>query len=153
MTLISQLIDAKLNARIYFISIAGFDTHGDQRRQHDELLQQLASAFQSFFDTLAEKGHAERVALMTFSEFGRRVQENSSQGTDHGAAAAMLLAGPSVRGGLVGRHPSLTDLDDGDIKYHTDFRQVYATILEDWLQCDSRRVLGGNFERLPLFRT
>ena len=79
---------------------------------------------------------------MTFSEFGRRVKENGSRGTDHGAASCMFVAGPAVKGGLVGKHPSLADLTDGDLKYHTDFRRVYATLLDDWLGVDSKAVLG-----------
>ena len=80
---------------------------------------------------------------MTFSEFGRRVQENGSRGTDHGAASCLFVAGPSVKGGVVGKHPSLADLDADDLKFHTDFRRVYATLLDGWLGCDSKAVLGG----------
>ena len=89
---------------------------------------------------------------MTYSEFGRRVQENGSRGTDHGAASCLFLAGRRVKGGLVGAHPSLAKLDDGDLKFHTDFRRVYATLLDQWLGCDSQLVLGGKFEHLPLIR-
>ena len=86
--------------------------------------------------------------LLTFSEFGRRVQENGSRGTDHGAASCMFVAGPSVKGGVVGPHPSLADLDAGDLKFHTDFRRVYATLLDGWLGCDSKAVLGGTWDHL-----
>lgn len=149
---IASMIDVGLGARVYFTSLDGFDTHGSQRADHDNLLAELAEAMSGFFDSLNAQGNASRVALMTFSEFGRRVAENDSQGTDHGAASAMFLAGPHVQGGLVGASPSLSDLDDGDIVYHTDFRRVYATVLEDWLGCDSQTVLGQKFDKLPLFR-
>ncbi len=86
--------------------------------------------------------------LMTFSEFGRRVKENASGGTDHGAAAPMLLAGAKVRSGLVGKHPSLTDLDDGDVKFHTDFRRVYAGVLKDWLGWNPAPLVGKEFAPL-----
>jgi uncharacterized protein (DUF1501 family) len=89
---------------------------------------------------------------MTFSEFGRRVRENGSKGTDHGAASCLFVAGPAVAGGLVGKHPSLSELDSGDLKHHTDFRQVYATLLDNWLGCPSKQVLGARFEHLKLLR-
>ena len=91
---------------------------------------------------------------MTFSEFGRRVQENGSGGTDHGAASCLFVAGPSVRGGVVGEHPSLAAdrLDAGDLRHHTDFRRVYAALLDHWLGCDGAAVLGGAFEPLPLIK-
>ena len=85
---------------------------------------------------------------MTFSEFGRRVQENGSRGTDHGAASCLFVAGPSVKGGVVGKHPSLADLDADDLKFHTDFRRLYATLLDGWLGCDSKAVLGGNWDHV-----
>jgi uncharacterized protein (DUF1501 family) len=148
LSLVARMIQADFGARIYYVSLDGFDTHGDQRKAHDELLQQLATAISQFFDHLQATDNAERVLLVTFSEFGRRVQENGSQGTDHGAASCMFAAGPAVKGGLVGAHPSLEagQLDSGDLKHHTDFRQVYATILDRWLDCDSRRVLGEDFK-------
>jgi uncharacterized protein (DUF1501 family) len=89
---------------------------------------------------------------MTFSEFGRRTAENGSKGTDHGAASCLFVAGPGVKSGPVGKHPSLTDLDDGDIKHHTDFRQVYATLLDRWLGCDSKAVLSKQFEHIDLLK-
>jgi len=89
---------------------------------------------------------------MSFSEFGRRVAENASEGTDHGAAAPMFLAGSKVRAGLVGEHPSLDELDDGDLKYQIDFRQVYATLLERWIGCSSKSVLGEDFESIDVLK-
>ena len=98
------------------------------------------------------RGNDSRVVLMTFSEFGRRVAENGSGGTDHGAASNMFLFGPAVKGGVIGKHPSLNDLDEGDLKFHTDFRRVYATLLDDWLQADSQRVLGERFAHLDVLK-
>jgi uncharacterized protein (DUF1501 family) len=112
------------------------------------LLADLANAVGGFFRTLKTTGQDRRVRLMTFSEFGRRVDENNSRGTDHGAASCLFVAGPSVRGGVVGRHPSLADLDAGDLKYHTDFRRVYATQLDGWLGCNSKAVLGATWEHV-----
>lgn len=149
--IIAHMIEIGLDARVYYASLDGFDTHADQPEAHGDLLGELAEGISSFFKLLDQKGAAQRVTLMTFSEFGRRVAENDSAGTDHGAASCMFLAGPNVRGGLVGECPSLADLDDGDLRYHTDFRRVYASVLEDWLGCDSQAVLGQPFEKLPLF--
>ena len=89
--------------------------------------------------------------MLTFSEFGRRVQQNASGGTDHGAAAPMFLFGPNLKQGLLGKHPSLADLDQGDLKFSTDFRSVYATVLQNWLQTPSKPILGQQFKLLPLF--
>jgi uncharacterized protein (DUF1501 family) len=106
----------------------------------------------AFVDDVAHHGYGDRTLLMSFSEFGRRVAENASEGTDHGAAAPMILAGSSVSAGLVGEHPSLDELDNGDIKFHTDFRQVYATLLEHWLGWSSSSVLGGEFKSIDALK-
>jgi len=142
---VAQLVDAGLRTRVYYVTLDGFDTHSQQAPAHTALLGQLGGAVSAFLQDIAHHGHAERVLVMAFSEFGRRVQENASEGTDHGAAAPMFLAGKKVRAGLIGQHPSLSDLDDGDLKFHTDFRQVYATLLERWLGWPSQDVLGGEF--------
>jgi uncharacterized protein (DUF1501 family) len=146
--LIAGLIDRGFGTRIFYVSLDGFDTHAEQATPHKNLLADLASSVGGFFDTLKKTGHDGRVRLMTFSEFGRRVQENGSRGTDHGAASCLFLAGPSVKGGVVGKHPSLADLDADDLKYHTDFRGIYATLLDGWLGCDSKAVLGGKWEHV-----
>jgi uncharacterized protein (DUF1501 family) len=143
---IAQLIDAGLKTRVYYVELDGFDTHSQQPAVHAALLQQLGDAMRAFVDDVEHYGHGKRTLVMTFSEFGRRVAENASQGTDHGAAAPMFLAGTRVRAGLVGEHPNLDELEDGDVKFHTDFRQVYATLLERWLGWSSKSVLGGNFK-------
>ncbi|HZU37116.1 MAG TPA: DUF1501 domain-containing protein [Gemmataceae bacterium] len=146
--LIAGLIARGFGTRIFYVSLDGFDTHASQAGQHARLLGELADGIGNFFATLKNTGHDRRVRLMTFSEFGRRVQENSSGGTDHGAASCLFVAGPSMKGGVVGRHPSLADLDAGDLKFHTDFRRLYATLLDDWLGCDSRAVLAGKWEHV-----
>jgi uncharacterized protein (DUF1501 family) len=150
--LVSRMIQAELGARVYYLSIDGFDTHSDQKGDQDGLLTQLAGGISRFFSELADTGHDKRVLLVTFSEFGRRVRENDSKGTDHGSGSCMFAVGPGVKAGLVGKHPSLEpgELAAGDLKFHTDFRRVYATILDKWLGCDSLRVLGEQFEPLDL---
>jgi uncharacterized protein (DUF1501 family) len=152
LNLVARLIEADFGARMYYVAIDGFDTHGQQRGMHSDLLAKLGGAVQEFFSILEQSQNASRVVLMTYSEFGRRVHENSSQGTDHGSGSNLFVVGPSVKGGVVGEHPSLKaeDLTDGDLKYHTDFRRVYATLLDQWLGCESRQVLGGPFEHLKL---
>ncbi len=150
--LVARMIQAGFGTRIFYVSIDGFDTHSQQRQPQNQLLQKLGSAIQTFFQELEKSGDAKRVLLMTFSEFGRRVRENGSKGTDHGSGSCMFVAGPAVKGGLVGKHPSLAkdELDSGDLRYHTDFRQVYATLLDRWLGCDSRHVLDGEFKPVEL---
>jgi uncharacterized protein (DUF1501 family) len=148
---VAQLIDADLATRVYYVSLDGFDTHANQRDTHANLLAELSDSVAAFLDDLAERGHLERTAVLMFSEFGRRVKENASQGTDHGAAAPLFVAGGAVRSGVIGKHPSLADLDrEGDMRFHTDFRQVYATLLDQWLGVPSREVLGANYEHVPV---
>jgi uncharacterized protein (DUF1501 family) len=146
--LVAGLIARGFGTRIFYVSLEGFDTHAEQGPSHQRLLGELADAVGGFFQALKTTGHDRRVRLMTFSEFGRRVQENGSRGTDHGAASCLFVAGPSVRGGVVGGHPSLADLDAGDLKFHTDFRRVYATLLDGWLGCDSKAVLGAGWDHV-----
>ncbi|MCH8217824.1 MAG: DUF1501 domain-containing protein [Planctomycetes bacterium] len=140
-----QLIAAELGTRIFFLSLGGFDTHSQQVAAHRALLAEFSSAVAAFTRDLEGHGLQDRVLLVSFSEFGRRVQENGSLGTDHGAASQMFVVSPTAKGGLYGAHPSLTDLSQGDLKYHTDFRSVYATILDNWLGVTSQTVLGGKF--------
>jgi len=147
---VAQLIDADLKTRIYYVELDGFDTHSQQAAAHSALLQQLSGAIRAFVEDVAHHGHGDRTLVMSFSEFGRRVAENASEGTDHGAAAPLFLAGAKVRAGLVGEHPSLDELDDGDLKHQIDFRQVYATLLERWIGCSSKSVLGGNFKSIDV---
>ncbi|MFO0867393.1 MAG: DUF1501 domain-containing protein [Pirellulales bacterium] len=148
---VGQLIDSGLPTRVYYVMLDGFDTHAAQPAAHAGLLQQLGDAVSAFRDDLTRRGHQRRVLLMAFSEFGRRVAENASQGTDHGAAAPVFLTGATVQGGLVGAHPSLTDLDDGDLKHHTDFRRIYAGLLSRWLGIPSGPLVGDEFAPLTVW--
>lgn len=157
LAMIAQLLRAELPIRVYYTELGGeepggFDTHAGQAANHGALLQQLAESVAAFLDDLKADGLAERVVVMTFSEFGRTVEENGRRGTDHGSAAPMFLAGGGVRGGLVGPHPPLAERENGGQKHHTDFRRVYATVLEGWLGFDSRAVLGRAFAPLPILR-
>lgn len=151
--LAAQLIDADLGARIFYVSLDGFDTHAGQAGAHAQLLNQLSGAMTAFWKDLAARGHKDRLLLMTFSEFGRRARENGSRGTDHGSAAPMLLVGNQVKAGLVGDHPSLTQIESGNLKHHTDFRQVYATVLDKWLGVPSKEVLGQEFKHVEIFKS
>jgi uncharacterized protein (DUF1501 family) len=150
--LVAQMIKAGFGTRIFYTSLDGFDTHANQLGTHAALLTELSDSIAAFHDDLAATGQADRVVLLTFSEFGRRVEENASLGTDHGAAAPVFLVGPVAKPGLVGAHPSFDDLDDGDLKYHTDFRRIYASMLADWLDCPPQSVVGAGFPPLPLLR-
>jgi len=150
--LVAGLISTGFGTRVYYVALDGFDTHSGQAPMHANLLQQLADAVFFMYQTLQQRGQDKRVVTMTFSEFGRRVVENGSKGTDHGSGSSMFVVGPAVQGGLIGKHPSLKDLDDGDIKHHTDFRRVYATILDRWLGVRSKDVLAGTFEPLDFLK-
>ncbi len=143
---VAQLVDAGLKTRVYYLDHDGFDTHANQAVAHGALLGELSDAVSAFVRDMSQHGHGKRVLVMTFSEFGRRVHENASQGTDHGAAAPMFLAGGAVCPGLLGMHPSMTDLDQGDLKFTTDFRDVYAGVLENWLGVKSEPILEGRFK-------
>ncbi len=150
---VAQLIDSGLKTRIYYVTLDGFDTHSRQAPAHEALLRELSGALDAFVRDMDEHGHGDRVLTMSFSEFGRRLQENASEGTDHGAAAPAFLAGNRVKSGLIGKHPSLHDLHDGDVKFHTDFRQVYATMLDQWLGVESAPILGGKFSPVPALQS
>ena len=151
--MVARLLKAGFGARVYYTVQPGYDTHAVQQAPDAALLAELSSALKAFLEDLAAAGLAERVAVLGFSEFGRRVAENGSLGTDHGTAGAVLLAGPGVRPGLAGTMPSLTELVDGDLKWTVDFRRIYASALEDWLGVPSEAALGGRHEPLALFRS
>jgi uncharacterized protein (DUF1501 family) len=150
--LVAQLIAGALPTRVYYVSQGGYDTHVNQAGTQDRLLKELGDAVSAFVGDLKAQGNLQRVLLMTFSEFGRRVTENANGGTDHGAAAPLFVIGDKVKAGLLGRYPSLApqDLFEGDIKYTVDFRSVYAGVLESWLKTKSAPILGRQFEPLPL---
>lgn len=142
---IAQLIGADFGPRIYYTSLGGFDTHARQVLAHGPLLRELSESVAAFYADLKRRGTGERVLLLTFSEFGRRVAENGSQGTDHGAAAPMFLAGPACKAGVHGAGPDLGRLIEGDVAHALDFRGVYAEVLQNWLKIDAAAVLGGRF--------
>jgi uncharacterized protein (DUF1501 family) len=152
--LCAQLIDAGLGARVFYVSIDGFDTHANQggaQGAHANLLAQVSGAVTAFYKDLAARGHKDRLLVMTFSEFGRRAKENGSKGTDHGSGAPMFLVGGKVKSGLVGDHPDMEKLEMGNLKHGIDFRQVYAAILDQWLGVNSRDVLDGEFKPVEVF--
>ncbi|MEM7476050.1 MAG: DUF1501 domain-containing protein, partial [Planctomycetota bacterium] len=143
LSVIAQLIRAELATNIYYVELDGFDTHAQQLGAHTSLLGQWSNALSAFIKDLKEHGHFDRVSVLTFSEFGRRVAENASEGTDHGAAAPIFLAGGGLRTSVIGTQPSLTDLHDGDLKYSIDFRSVYGAVLCDWLKVtDASSIVG-----------
>lgn len=150
--IVGAMIRDGLATRVYYVSLGGFDTHAGQAGPHGNLLRQLAESLSAFRRDLKAQGNGERVLTMCFSEFGRRVKQNASQGTDHGTAAPMFLMGDMVNPGVLGKHPSLVDLDQGDLKHTIDFRSVYAGVLEDWMKAPSEKVLGGKFERAKVVR-
>jgi uncharacterized protein (DUF1501 family) len=150
--LVAAMIRGGMSTRVYYVRLGGFDTHANERGRHDQLMLRFGEAVGAFWADLKSQKNDERVLMMTFSEFGRRVAQNASGGTDHGAAAPLFLFGPRVKGGVVGNNPSLTDLDNGDVKHQFDFRSVYATVLHQWLDTPSKPVLGQQFKLLPILK-
>jgi len=153
---VAALINAGMKTRLYYVSYQGnsFDTHVQQGDVHSRLLMYTADAVRAFMEDIARIGRADDVAVLMFTEFGRRVEENGSLGTDHGTATPMFLFGQHdrIKGGFYGQPPSLTDLDDGNLKMTTDFRRVYATAIKEWLGYDDAdTVLKGRFETLRTF--
>jgi uncharacterized protein (DUF1501 family) len=150
--LVARLIAGGLPTRVFYVSQGGYDTHTNQAPAQQRLLGEMTGAVKTFFDDLKAMGQDQRVLLMTFSEFGRRVTQNANNGTDHGAAAPMFLAGPKVQAGIAGAFPSLApkDLLNGDIRFTTDFRSVYAGVLEQWLGANSTAILGRKFTPLKV---
>ncbi|WP_405427574.1 DUF1501 domain-containing protein [Micromonospora sp. NBC_00617] len=149
--LVAQCVEANVSTRVFSVSLGGFDTHADEKQLQAVLLGQLDRALTAFADRMSRSEAGRKVVVAVYSEFGRRVQANASDGTDHGTASDMLLLGAGVRGGWHGDAPSLTDLDDGDLKYTTDFRDVYATLLERVLDTDPGPVLAdwrGRLDKL-----
>jgi uncharacterized protein (DUF1501 family) len=156
--MIAQLIRADLGIRIFYTELGGnepggFDTHAAQALNHGALLEQLSESIAGFVKDLKRDKSLDRVLLVTFSEFGRTVLENGRRGTDHGAAQPLFLVGGGLRGGIIGRNPSLGELDGGGQKSHTDFRRVYATVLDHWLRLDSQTILGERFRPVDFLQT
>jgi uncharacterized protein (DUF1501 family) len=151
MKLAGQMVSGGYPARILYLGQRGYDTHARQSNAHTSLLGDLSGALTAFYRHVEKTGVAERVTVMVFSEFGRRVKENASLGTDHGCAAPMFLLSGKIKGCLRGPNPDLTNLDRGDLRFTIDFRRVYATLLEELFRIDSKKLLGGNFDKLGLF--
>lgn len=145
----AQILAGDLGVRVMYTSQDGYDTHSNQPEQHAVLLADLAASLVAFDKDLRGLGLADKVAVVVFSEFGRRVGENASMGTDHGAASCLFVAGAKIKGGLYGQYPRLDKLDEGDLIFNTDFRVVYATLLHKWLGCESTTILGAEFPDLP----
>ncbi|MCS6809529.1 MAG: DUF1501 domain-containing protein, partial [Bacteroidota bacterium] len=162
LAIVARLIAGGLKTRVYLVTLGGFDTHAQQvvasdttTGSHATLLARLSEAVTSFQEDLRLNNVDHKVITMTFSEFGRRVQSNVSSGTDHGTSAPMFIIGRAVRGGIIGTNPSLTNLDNGNLRMQYDFRQVYASILRQWFGVNSAEyaaVLGKDFTTLPLIQ-
>lgn len=147
--LAAELIVTGTGVKLLHVTLGGFDTHYTELARHDDLMAYLDSAVGAFYEDLTAHGVADRVLIATWSEFGRRPRENASGGTDHGAAAPLLLLGDPVRGGVYGEAPSLADLDaTGNLKFTVDFRSVYQEILGAHLGADPKEILGGSFAKL-----
>jgi uncharacterized protein (DUF1501 family) len=148
---ISELIVSEMPTSVYYVSISGFDTHFNQVNQQERLLKNYADSVNVFVNDLKKNNKLKDVAIMTFSEFGRRVKQNASGGTDHGTANNVFLIGENLkRPKVLNEAPNLTDLDEGDLRFSVDFRQIYASLLQDWLKTNDKTILGKNFESLNL---
>jgi uncharacterized protein (DUF1501 family) len=152
--LVAQMIASGMPTRVYYVTLGGFDTHSNQVNRHDQLMTQLSGALDAFIADLKGLGHLDRTVVMTFSEFGRRVSENGSQGTDHGEAAPLFMFGGPIKPGFFGEFPDLTPskLHRGDVPFSLDFRRIYATVLREWLKADDAKILGRKFDPLPLLK-
>jgi len=146
--IVAACIESSVPTRVYAVSLGGFDTHSAEKGTQSTLLKDVSDAIGAFQHRISAGSRAKDVVLVAYSEFGRRVAANANEGTDHGTAGPLLVVGDSVNGGFVGEQPSLTDLDAGDLKFHTDFRSVYATVLDRVLGTDPASVLGGSFPTL-----
>lgn len=146
---VAQLINSGIDTRVYYASLSGFDTHANQNNRHERLLTTYSEAVHAFVSDLEAENSFSDVMIMTFSEFGRRVKQNASEGTDHGTANNLFIMGKTLKQkGFINETPDLTKLDEGDLIHTVDFRSVYATLLEQWLGTDSSIVLGQKFAKL-----
>ena len=150
MALAAQIVGSNLGTRAIYVEHGSFDTHVSQRATQNQLLTELSNAMAAFYEDLAAHGNDRRVLTLTFSEFGRRVEENGSRGTDHGEASPLFMIGGGVKGGIYGQAPDLGATNMGNVRFTTDFRSVYATVLERWLGRPSAPLLGGDFVQLPV---
>jgi len=150
LSLAAQIVGSNLGTRVIYVEHGSFDTHVGQRATHDRLLEEFSNAISAFYDDLAAHGNDKRVLTVTFSEFGRRAAENGSKGTDHGEASPLFMIGGGVKGGVYGDNPVIGQEAFGNVKYTIDFRSVYATVLERWLNRPSQSILAGNFSTIPV---
>jgi uncharacterized protein (DUF1501 family) len=151
--LAAELIVTGTGVKLLHVTLGGFDTHYTELNRHDDLMGYLDTAVTAFYQDLAAHNMADKVLIATWSEFGRRPKENASGGTDHGAAAPLILIGDPVKGDLYGQEPSLTNLDNtGNLKYSVDFRSVYQEILSGHLGADSGKILGASYEQIPFLK-
>ena len=151
--MVAQVIAGNLGTRLFSVSMGGYDTHANQKPTQDKNLAQLGDALEAFMQDLANMQQQDNVVIMAFSEFGRRVKQNGSGGTDHGTAEPMFIIGNKVQGGLYGTYPSLSDLDNnGDLKFNADFRSVYAGVLKDVVGADPAPILAGSFDPISVMR-
>ena len=150
---VARLITGGLPTDVYHVAYGGFDTHAGQVGRHQNLLKGFGDAVEAFMRDLKDNGQAERVLILCFSEFGRRVAENASGGTDHGTAGPMFLIGEGVQPGVHGKYPSLGDLDKGDLKFTVDFRSIYDEVLTKWLRADAAKILGQSFPNVGLINS
>lgn len=148
----AQLMLAGVKTPVIKLSIGSFDTHNNQRDSHGRLLKNLADGINSLAQTLVAHNMWQNTLIVTYSEFGRRVIENASHGTDHGTAAAHLVMGGAVQGGIIGATPTLTNLDNGDLRFTTDFRQLYASLTQHWWGIGNDALQTKGFSTLPLFK-
>jgi uncharacterized protein (DUF1501 family) len=146
LSIVSSLIKSGISTRVYYVSHGNFDTHVGQRAGQDRLLSELAEGLNGFSTEMKVAGKWNKVRVLVFSEFGRRVKENASRGTDHGTANnVMILGGELKQAGVLNEAPNLSDLEDGDLKFKIDFRSIYASLFDNWLGADSRLILGQSF--------
>jgi uncharacterized protein (DUF1501 family) len=146
---IASLIFSDINTKVYYVSLGSFDTHINQAGQQQRLFTEMNDAISSFVKDIKSNGRFNDVLITTFSEFGRRVSQNASGGTDHGTANNMLFIGGGLKEqGVLNPLPDLSDLQDGDLKHKVDFKNVYATILKNWLNADDYKILGKQFDHL-----
>lgn len=150
LALAAQIVGSNIGTKVLYVAHGSFDTHVSQIATQNNLLEQFSDAVSAFYDDLAAHGNDRRVLTMTFSEFGRRIEENAARGTDHGEASPLFLIGGGVKGGIYGKLPDLSNTNMGNLSFSTDFRSVYATVLERWLGRPSQTVLGGSFSQLPV---
>ncbi len=150
LALAAQIVGSKLGTKVIYVQHGSFDTHVSQVQTQNRLLGEFSDAMKAFYDDLGAHGNDKSVLTMTFSEFGRRIEENGSRGTDHGEASPLFLIGGGVKGGLYGTPPDLSKSNNGNVAFSTDFRNVYATVLERWLGRPSEKILAGSFPTMPV---